>query len=582
MGLDLQSYYLLGGGSGGGSSDISLKKLSVTRNGTYKSGAGKAYNQVDVNVYSPTKETLNVLENGTYTSEEDTAYTTVNVAVPRTTIQPLSVVQNGTYTAQSGYAYSPVSVNVNLPGLVEDNDVRFFGYGGQLVYSYSAEDFAELSAMPQNPAHPGMTADGWNWTLSDAKAYVAKYGMLDIGQVYTTDDGKTRIYMSIPNDVDPEDRCVTIRWMQSDSNGVEINWGDGSSAETSQYFGTTYIELTHTYANAGDYMITLNVLSGTVSFRGDYDGSGNKFSSIFGRETKRTYVARSWCTKIEFGNNIHSYGQYMITDCINLKTVTISPTTSTPVGFYNIVQGANKLRHLTIPDGITTFDLSGAYDLESISIPATTTSVRLDGCSSLRRVSIPDGATTIGTRAFSGCSRLEYAFIPDTVESIGESAFYDCRSLKSVTIPDNTQIGVSAFYNCKSLVEIVLPAGSSFSNVQTLSSFSGCSSVRELKHNTTYNVIRSECYAGLHSLISMTISSSIAFIYSGAFSELYSIKEMHFLSVTPPQLNRDGLPSNAALPNDCIIYVPAESVDAYKAADVWSNYASRIQAEPTA
>jgi hypothetical protein len=33
--------------------------------------------------------------------------------------------------------------------------------------------------------------------------------------------------------------------------------------------------------------------------------------------------------------------------------------------------------------------------------------------------------------------------------------------------------------------------------------------------------------------------------------------------------------------NNCPIYVPAESVNAYKAASVWSNYASRIYAIPT-
>jgi hypothetical protein len=30
--------------------------------------------------------------------------------------------------------------------------------------------------------------------------------------------------------------------------------------------------------------------------------------------------------------------------------------------------------------------------------------------------------------------------------------------------------------------------------------------------------------------------------------------------------------------NDCPIYVPADSVDAYKAAENWSQYAKRIQA----
>jgi len=33
--------------------------------------------------------------------------------------------------------------------------------------------------------------------------------------------------------------------------------------------------------------------------------------------------------------------------------------------------------------------------------------------------------------------------------------------------------------------------------------------------------------------------------------------------------------------NNCPIYVPSESVEAYKSASGWSNYASRIQPIPT-
>ena len=53
--------------------------------------------------------------------------------------------------------------------------------------------------MPANPDHSadGLTAQGWNWTLSDAKTYVAAYGRLDIGQMYITSDGKTHIYIHL-------------------------------------------------------------------------------------------------------------------------------------------------------------------------------------------------------------------------------------------------------------------------------------------------------------------------------------------------------------------------------------------------
>ena len=44
----------------------------------------------------------------------------------------------------------------------------------------------------------------------------------------------------------------------------------------------------------------------------------------------------------------------------------------------------------------------------------------------------------------------------------------------------------------------------------------------------------------------------------------------------PPRLYSDPIPTTIQT-----IYVPASSVDAYKAADKWKNYADKIQAIPS-
>ena len=51
---------------------------------------------------------------------------------------------------------------------------------------------------------------------------------------------------------------------------------------------------------------------------------------------------------------------------------------------------------------------------------------------------------------------------------------------------------------------------------------------------------------------------------------------MTFNSTTPPTLYEYDLDNT----NDCPIYVPAGSVETYKAASGWSEYANRIQAIP--
>ena len=80
------------------------------------------------------------------------------------------------------------SVIVAKQNPVSPKSVNFYDYDGELVYAYTAEEFTQLSALPTNPTHDGLTAQGWNWSLSDAKAYVAKYGALNIGQTYITSD----------------------------------------------------------------------------------------------------------------------------------------------------------------------------------------------------------------------------------------------------------------------------------------------------------------------------------------------------------------------------------------------------------
>ena len=81
-------------------------------------------------------------------------------------------------------------------GIVEESDVNFYDYDGTILYAYTKADFLALNEMPANPTHQGLTAQGWNWVLADAKSYVNKYGGLIIGQNYITDDGKTRLYVT--------------------------------------------------------------------------------------------------------------------------------------------------------------------------------------------------------------------------------------------------------------------------------------------------------------------------------------------------------------------------------------------------
>jgi hypothetical protein len=75
-------------------------------------------------------------------------------------------------------------------------------------------------------------------------------------------------------------------------------------------------------------------------------------------------------------------------------------------------------------------------------------------------------------------------------------------------------------------------------------------------------------------LTSITIPNSVTNIGDNAFYYCEGLTSITVNATTPPTLGSDAF----GYTNDCPIYVPSESVETYKSAEGWSEYASRIQA----
>ena len=78
-----------------------------------------------------------------------------------------------------------------------DKPVKFIDYDGTVLTSYTVVEASALTAMPSLPSHEGLSAQGWNYTLEQMKSCLSAVGTCDIGCMYTTDDGKTRITLTI-------------------------------------------------------------------------------------------------------------------------------------------------------------------------------------------------------------------------------------------------------------------------------------------------------------------------------------------------------------------------------------------------
>ena len=199
-------------------------------------------------------------------------------------------------------------------------------------------------------------------------------------------------------------------------------------------------------------------------------------------------------------------------------------------------------------------------------------------CETLASITIPDSVTTIGDWAFLvcsslrefngkyvsedgrcliidgvlnsfaiGCSATEYT-IPDSVTTIGEFAFFSCSSLTSVTIPDSvTSIGANAFKGCSNLTSVTIP--------------------------NSVTTIGYDAFRLCSSLTSVTIPDSVTTIGDDAFTECRSLTSVYCKAITPSTGGFWMFDNNAS---GRTIYVPMESVGAYKSAEGWSDYADAI------
>ena len=303
------------------------------------------------------------------------------------------------------------------------NDVNFYDYDGTLVASYSLSEAQSLTALPDGPTHSGLTFQGWNYTLEKVKAFTRP---MNVGAMYITDDGKTRLYIRIA----AEGRMnVPLYISQTVANGVTIDWGDGSATET--LAGTGNVNTTHTYASIGDYTITLDPTDGCTL------GLGANSSSycVMGATDNAGKVYCNMLQTVQVGISVTSIGGYAFNECYSFASITI-PDSVTSIG-NSVFGGCRSLASITIPDSVTSI---GEY--------------AFNYCSSLASVTIPYSVTSIDNSAFNNCNPLASITIPDSVTSIGNSVFGGCRSLASITIPDSvTSIGNSVFSSCSGMAE---------------------------------------------------------------------------------------------------------------------------------
>lgn len=181
------------------------------------------------------------------------------------------------------------------------------------------------------------------------------------------------------------------------------------------------------------------------------------------------------------------------------------------------------------------------------------TGAMFEGCKKLVEVILPDTCTAISMNTFNGCSELQNIVIPSSVNSIGQYSFYDCKKL-GITL------------NAPNLVTI---DGNAFQR-------SGIKAVKDLGK---VKVLRLRTFQQCDSLETVVLPSTLEKIEGYAvFYGCPSLKSVVIYATTPPQLEQANSFSEGGISKGAgYIYVPDESVEAYKTASNWSTYTDRIE-----
>lgn len=181
-------------------------------------------------------------------------------------------------------------------------------------------------------------------------------------------------------------------------------------------------------------------------------------------------------------------------------------------------------------------------------------------------IEFPDTVTEIGKDAFT-YSKLKSVKLPDSMTSL-TNGFYRCYDLESVDLNNITYLGSYCLSESTSLTSIDI------SNIT--SADKGAFQNSGLTHITipgTLNTVSQSFCGRCKSLASVRMENGVSKINSYAFTDCTALMEIVCLSTNPPVLDSTSLNN---VPADCVIKVPAASLEAYKTATNWSERADYI------
>lgn len=290
---------------------------------------------------------------------------------------------------------------------------------------------------------------------------------------------------------------------------------------------------------------------------------------------------------ITIAEGLESIGHAAFKECPKLKSINL-PSTLLELGYAWDVTGN---------DGSV---FVGCKALESIDIPGSVEhlpQLTFSECTNLKNVTLHEGTISIGEHAFGSCSALKNVEMPQSVESWDRGVF-DKSGVVSPVIPGQIKIiPNSAFWYCKDMTSFTIEEG-----IEEIgkSAFADCGPITEVKVPNSVEWVRSDAFQGNGSVTKVYLGSGVRRMGHACLAlwvpdqatntPQWSLQEIHIASPVPPvheqndehfELVADDFffggkeftdELRAQFYSEVKVYVPADAVDSYKAADIWREF----------
>ena len=335
-------------------------------------------------------------------------------------------------------------------------------------------------------------------------------------------------------------------------------------------------------------------------------------------------------TEITISEGITSIGDYTFNKCVALTTVNI-PASLTQMGDF-VFNKCTALTAINVASGNTAYCSENGVLFNK----EKTTLLCYPAGKPETDYTIPSSVTVIGVNAFSNCVALTTLTIPAGVTTIESYAFYDCPGFTKMTVLATvppTIVDEDVFYNVNFDIPVYVPAASLAAyqaaavwkefnlqaivteftvdgltynitdadarTVEIIGYTTGLPDVLDIPATVTnnginYNVtsigadaiwgiddltevsipnsittIGENVFWACYYMTKVTIGSGVTSIGAGAFALCEGLTEMTVLATVPPTVGDDTF---GGVSRNIPVYVPAASLAAYQAADVWKEF----------